>query len=286
MIQQWVECRDPEKLDVDRLEALVAKLDRGARLTKADIEFFSTAAPVLSDSLPSPQPQLAPDSVSAPGISQMIKEIKHNAGKTGPILAEIQKLAIKFGGYVGVCAKPIMFIDEKQKKSPQFTGIPFDPYGTISVLTAFKSPPPFVIALVVCPANPVGITVEQWASEPMHCNVLVVVSTPKVPGRRSGGKAVVVCEPNITDVEAREDIAKHIIHNRVLDMLRHIKRTGTSSQVWVNNKREVRNNAGICLRLALEWMVELVSGGKNPLSVSRNDDGKVVAIQGFRSIHM
>ncbi|KAK7002025.1 hypothetical protein R3P38DRAFT_2795045 [Favolaschia claudopus] len=61
IIQQWVECRDPEKLDVDRLEALVEKLDRGARLTKADIEFFSTAAPVLSDSLLSPQPQLAPD---------------------------------------------------------------------------------------------------------------------------------------------------------------------------------------------------------------------------------
>ncbi|KAK6981435.1 hypothetical protein R3P38DRAFT_3463788 [Favolaschia claudopus] len=251
IIQQWVECRDPEKLDVERLEAL-----------------------------------LPPDSVSAPGISQMIKEIKHNAGKTGPILAEIRKLATKFGGYVGVCAKPIMFIDEKQKKSPQFTGIPFDPYGTISALTAFKSPPPFVIALVVCPANPVGITVEQWASAPMHCNVLVVVSTPKVPGRRSGGKAVVVCEPNITDVETREDIAKHIIHNRVFDMLRHIKRTGTSSQVWVNNKREVRNNAGICLRLALEWMVELVSGGKNPLSISRNDEGRVVAIEGFRSIHM
>ncbi|KAK7059414.1 hypothetical protein R3P38DRAFT_3522446 [Favolaschia claudopus] len=129
-----------------------------------------------------------------------------------------------------------MFIDEKQKKSPQFAGIPFEPYGTISVLTVFKSPPPFVIALVICPANPVGITVEQWASAPMHCNVLVVVRTPKVPGRRSGGKAVVVCEPNITDVEAREDIAKHIIHNRVLDMLKHMKRS--SSQVWVNNKRE------------------------------------------------
>ncbi|KAK6987819.1 hypothetical protein R3P38DRAFT_3445970 [Favolaschia claudopus] len=127
-------------------------------------------------------------------------------------------------------------LDEKQKKSPQFTGIPFDPYGT--VLTAFKSPPPFVIALVVCPANPVGITVKQWASAPMHCNVLVVVSTPKVPGRRSGGKADVVCEPNITDVEAREDIAKHIIHNPVLDTLKHMKRS--SSQVWVNNKREER----------------------------------------------
>ncbi|KAK7015299.1 hypothetical protein R3P38DRAFT_2786818 [Favolaschia claudopus] len=168
------------------------------------------------------------------------------AARREPTLSNLQ---------ANVCAKPIMFIDEKQKKSPQFAGIPFNSYGTISVLTAFKSPPPFVIALVVCPANPVGITVEQWASAPMHCNVLVVVSTPKVLGRRSGGKAVVVCEPNITDVEAREDIAKHIIHNRVLDMLKHMKRS--SSQVWVNNKREVRNNAGICLRLALEWMVEL-----------------------------
>ncbi|KAK6988763.1 hypothetical protein R3P38DRAFT_2804228 [Favolaschia claudopus] len=145
----------------------------------------------------------------------MIKEIKHNAHFGGNSKASNQI-------YVGL-RQTHHVLDEKQKKSPQFTGIPFDPYGTISVLTAFKSPPPFVVALVVCPANPVGITVEQWAS------------APTVPGRRNGGKADVVCEPNIADVEARGDIAKHIIHNRVLDMLKHMKRS--SSRVWVNNKQ-------------------------------------------------
>ncbi|KAK7032943.1 hypothetical protein R3P38DRAFT_3186487 [Favolaschia claudopus] len=217
-------------------------------------------------------------------ISSMIKGIKCDAGKTRPILAAIQDLAIKAGGFVGVCPKPIMFTHDEQKNSPQFSGIPFEPYGSISAFTSFTPPHPVVIALVVCPANPGGITVKQWAAKPMHCNMLVLVSPPKIPGYQSAGKVIVVCEPNITDVEAREHKAKVVLQHRIFSMLQHIKKT--SKQIWVNNKRQERNNKGICLQLVLEWMVELVSCGENPLQMSRNDQGKVTAIQGFRSIQM
>ncbi|KAJ7508031.1 hypothetical protein B0H11DRAFT_1902342 [Mycena galericulata] len=162
-----------------------------------------------------------------------------------------------------------MFFNDGQKKSPQYSGIPFEPFRTISGLIHSNPQRAFTIGLAVSPENPVGKPVEKWAKEPMHCNMMVLIHAPHVPGRRSTGEILLICEPNITDVEAREHKAKYILKSRMCEMLKEI---GSSvKHVWANNKRKERNNVGICLTLALEWMVELVAGGVNGLGIERND---------------
>ncbi|KAJ7931979.1 hypothetical protein B0H13DRAFT_1857395 [Mycena leptocephala] len=89
-------------------------------------------------------------------------------------------------------------------------------------------------------------------------------------------------EDNPVDVEAREHKATIVLKSRMVDMLKEIG--SRMKQVWVNNKQPEHNNDGICLTLALEWMVELVDGGKKGLGIRRNCDGEVTAVKGFRLI--
>ncbi|KAJ6628083.1 hypothetical protein B0H10DRAFT_1940640 [Mycena sp. CBHHK59/15] len=127
-----------------------------------------------------------------------------------------------------------MFVNERQKKHPQYSGIPFQPFGTVGGLI-------------------------HW-------------------------KILLVCELNITDVEAREHKAENVLKSRMVEMLKEIG--SRVKQVWVNNKRPECNNDGICLTLALEWMVELVDGGEKGLGIQRNRDGEVIAVKEFRMIDM
>ncbi|KAJ7831921.1 hypothetical protein B0H14DRAFT_3463721 [Mycena olivaceomarginata] len=118
----------------------------------------------------------------------------------------------------------------------------------------------------------------------MRCNVMLLIHAPHTPGKRGPGKVVVICEPNITDVEARESKAADILQSRMCEILKGNELR--INQVWVNNKRRERNDVGICLTLALEWMVELVAGGKDGLNIQRSDNGQVTGIKGFRLIEM
>ncbi|KAJ6586663.1 hypothetical protein B0H10DRAFT_2335163 [Mycena sp. CBHHK59/15] len=55
------------------------------------------------------------------------------------------------------------------------------------------------------------------------------------PGKKSPGKILLICEPNITDVEAREHKAENVLKSRMVEMLKEIG--SRVKQVWVNNKR-------------------------------------------------
>ncbi|KAJ7782251.1 hypothetical protein DFH07DRAFT_764418 [Mycena maculata] len=147
-----------------------------------------------------------------------------------------------------------MFLNDGQKKAPQYSGIPFQPFGTVSGLIHCNPQHAFTIGLAVWRGNPVGTPVEKWAKEPMHCDVMVLIHAPPMPGRRSTGKIILICELNITNVEARERKAKDILKSRMCEMLKEIG--SRVKQVWVNNERKECNNTGICLTLALEWMIE------------------------------
>ncbi|KAJ6610184.1 hypothetical protein B0H10DRAFT_2061090 [Mycena sp. CBHHK59/15] len=208
-IQKWIENRNPDKLNVKRLEAIYQKIVNNIRLTQAD-----------------------------------------------------------------VVPKAIMFIDSEQKKTPRYSRIPFKPFGTLSGLIFCKPQCAFTIALAVWPANPVGRSVAEWANDPMHCNVMVLIHAPKF----------LDYAPNITEVEERERKADKILSSHMVEFINAIHPRFT--EVWVNHERRERNETGICLCLVLEWMVEMVAAGKDGLNIKRNDEHKITGIKGFRRIEM
>ncbi|KAJ7302891.1 hypothetical protein DFH08DRAFT_826211 [Mycena albidolilacea] len=56
------------------------------------------------------------------------------------------------------------------------------------------------------------------------------------------------------------------------------------SVVYINNEMPEMNTSGICLTLALEWMVQLIVGGKEALAVECDQSSWVTGIEGFQSI--
>ncbi|KAJ7431581.1 hypothetical protein B0H11DRAFT_1941456 [Mycena galericulata] len=235
-IRRWIANRDPAKLDINRLTAVYEKIEKKIRLTKADLAHPGES---LAYILPPRQ------TIPLQELLHMIPQIGDDAGKALPFFASLASFADAAGGFFGVCQKPVMFLNDGQKKSPQYSGIPFEPFRTISGLIHSNPQRAFTIGLAVWPENPVGKPVENT------------------------GEILLICEPNITDVEAREHKAKYILKSRMCEMLKEIG--SRVKHVWVNNKRKERNNVGICLTLALEWMVELVAGGVNGLGIQRND---------------
>jgi len=56
------------------------------------------------------------------------------------------------------------------------------------------------------------------------------------------------------------------------------RRFGT---IWVNKERTEHNSSGICLPLALEWILELLV---SPLAISWAASGRISNIEGFRRV--
>ncbi|KAJ6550753.1 hypothetical protein B0H10DRAFT_2127327 [Mycena sp. CBHHK59/15] len=246
-IQKWIENRNPDKLNVKRLEAIYQKIVNNIRLTQADVAFFMSGAPCTRSS--SRPPPISPSTPkTGTHLLSMISAIDNDAGQTEPFLGSLGSFAGTTGDLFTVVPKAIMFIDSEQKKTPLYSGIPFKPFGTLPGLIFCKPQRAFTIALAVWPANPVG---------------------------RS---------PNITEVEERERKADKIFSSCMVEFINAIHSRFT--EVWVNHERRECNETGICLRLVLKWMVEMVAAGKDGLNIERNDEHKITGIKGFHRIEM
>ncbi|KAJ7758844.1 hypothetical protein DFH07DRAFT_772421 [Mycena maculata] len=154
-----------------------------------------------------------------------------------------------------------MLFDSKQKRHPQYSRIPFTPFGTLSGLIHHKLQCTFTVELAV------------WSR---------ILS--ESPSQNGPGKVFLICGPKITDVETRERKAEKVFHSCMFQFLEAIELRFT--QVWVHDERRERNDTGICLTLALEWMVESVAGGKDGLNIQRNDDQQITGIKGSHCVEM
>ncbi|KAJ7080142.1 hypothetical protein B0H15DRAFT_804133 [Mycena belliarum] len=114
---------------------------------------------------------------------------------------------------------------------------------------------------------------EEFLTQDFHAVVLILIypSAPVLPGVL--GKTLLIAGPNIVSAENPNPF------NTRLNTLLGVKKI--PSNKLVNLPRQERNSAGICLTLALEWMVEMVIKG---FEVMTDENGVVVVVQNYRQL--
>ncbi|KAJ7054910.1 hypothetical protein C8F01DRAFT_1161786 [Mycena amicta] len=164
------------------------------------------------------------------------------------------------------------------KRAKKFSSAAFQVFGTLSAFTLPDSRQLYTMALFAfpCKANLLGMTKKQIAAMEWHANAVVMIDHPE-----GAGRDLVVFEPNVTGVEARENSIRRIFQPWMGGLLVSDEIRPRYARLWVNNKRRTRNNEGICLPLVLEWMIEVVTQG---LVMQRAANGDVESIRGFRQV--
>ncbi|KAJ7049098.1 hypothetical protein C8F01DRAFT_1379052 [Mycena amicta] len=256
----------------------------GARLSQADFRIIATTAPPRHLSLPllsscdSREPRTG-GSCEEEQVHTALHAAGTSSGDTHAFLKSLGALDKTLLNQCTVVVRPLAYRDAVYKSSQPYRSAPFQVYGTLSALTHPRVRRPFTIALLSFPCKPLlGMTAEEAAKVEWHANVAVIVDA-----EADSQRDLVVFEPNITAVEARETTIERIFQPWMVHLLRSKQLRPRVGQLWVNNERPKRNNSGICLQLAMEWMVELVAGG---LQIDRDRSGNIVAIGGFRSVDM
>ncbi|KAJ7850523.1 hypothetical protein B0H14DRAFT_2581958 [Mycena olivaceomarginata] len=129
---------------------------------------------------------------------------------------------------------------------------------------------------------PVTETIAEWLDKDFHSNVLMVIHSTRNP---SSGKALVICEPNVVDNDDDDEEPIKIPNVRMQKMIKKVRgKMAKKSVVFINNERPETNTRRICLTLALEWMVQLIAGGKDALPIERDDSSRVTGIEGLQYI--
>ncbi|KAJ7057541.1 hypothetical protein C8F01DRAFT_1152478 [Mycena amicta] len=114
-------------------------------------------------------------------------------------------------------------------------------------------------------ANLLGMTKKQIAAMEWHANAVVMIDHPE-----GAGRDLVVFEPNVTGVEARENSIRRIFQPWMGGLLVSDEIRPRYARLWA-----------ICLPLVLEWMIEVVTQG---LVMQRAANGDVESIRGFRQV--
>lgn len=169
--------------------------------------------------------------------------------------------------------RPVAFDNDKHKKN--YPAATFDPFGGISAFVHHRPPKCDIsLALAILWKSPVRKTATEWVAEEMHANVLVIVHAPHdLRGGRIPGKVIAIADPNFASETGNP------LSGRINSLLR-VRRVPTTR--FVSLPRAESNGKGICLALALEWLVEMVVKGVN---IERDEETKeVIGIQGFRPI--
>lgn len=170
-------------------------------------------------------------------------------------------------------SKPIFFADESVKSGHNYKGPIYENLAAISCLTKAKKPRRFILATATFPT--IGIvtqTVEDRVATEWHSNLLLVVN-----GNLGSGKDLIVGEPNATDDDQYtiETDPRKVFEAPMARLLDSKSVREKKYRIWVNTMRTEENTEGICLRLVLEWMLELVVRGF-PGTLDENGRVKVV----------
>ncbi|KAJ7681098.1 hypothetical protein B0H17DRAFT_1076802 [Mycena rosella] len=295
-IINWTPFVDDKKMD--EVLAAVSKVDKGELLSAGDLVVLKTAAAFVPDLSMSadeedcwmeeeaarragpPVPRLTSlvltnDPLEA-GLRASIAQIGDRAGETAGILSELQEFANRHNQPIQIHPQPIMFTDEKSKKNT-WSGRAFAPFSTLpQFLNAgahLRDRQISVALVIVWSVNPTARTFEEWSAEDLHALLFVQVHPLCGATRGQVPKALLICDVNcLTKTGAPELLPR----TRKL-----LKVSGVLRTQYINFPRAERNTRGICLTLALEWILELVVQG---LQIKRDGRGCVTEVEGFRQL--
>ncbi|KAJ6461960.1 hypothetical protein DFH09DRAFT_1114141 [Mycena vulgaris] len=278
------------------LDAILQELESSKVISTNEIKTLTTAAPFVPDDTMSPEEHEAwmdevaasravssgPRRVPSPftgtpaeaELREQIVQIGTRAGATNKWLRMLDAFAETTSTGFSVSPRPILF-DDANKRKGVFGSPSFASFGAMS--SFLKNRPrrcEFSLALaIVWTENPTGKNFDNWCANDLHAIPLVIVHPPAGAPVRSAGprKVMVVADPNVASATTAEPFSARL--NTLIS-------TGNAPATkFINLPRSERNGTGICLTLALEWMLELVAAG---LEVTRDEKGDVADIAGFQ----
>ncbi|KAJ6537100.1 hypothetical protein B0H19DRAFT_1182507 [Mycena capillaripes] len=271
-LRRLIKYGDFPQSSIDELADSLHKYERGDRLRQQDYDIIMTAAPAPDDSAASvpggiiriPRPPRRPPriiltrpehaSVEA-SLRADILDIGGRGFATGPFLRGLGNLATMLQRDIHIHGKPLFHATRAAKLG-----------GTMAKSGQFKD---------------YGSAAAFWKARPNNCEISMALAVPwMTPPAGTTWKdfrdsdfhavlfALLVGDVNAS-VEEHEDLLPRI-KTLLVDAPTHR---------FLNLARNEPNVRGVCLTLALEWMLELVIGG---LEYERREDGKVGHVTGFR----
>ncbi|KAJ7076964.1 hypothetical protein B0H15DRAFT_862663 [Mycena belliarum] len=279
--------------DTTTINTILEQLVQGNLISASDSLALSTAAPLFPDFSQSPEEHAArlaemavikvtssrprspaPVMTASPAEVALRKEILaigSQSGTTRDFLTALGDFAKELGTKISIHRNPIMWDAARNRKA----GAAFKPFGAISSLAITRPPGSTITLALVIPwtKSPWGLSDAEFLAQDFHAVVLVIIypSAPVLPG--VPGKTLLIADPNIVSADDPNPFDTR------LNTLLGVKKMPTNR--FVNLPRQERNSAGICLTLALEWMVEMVIKG---FEVTRDENGVVVAVEDYRQL--
>ncbi|KAJ7065951.1 hypothetical protein B0H15DRAFT_972854 [Mycena belliarum] len=275
------------------IDTILEQLTQGNLISASDCASLRTAAPFVPDFSQSPedhdawlaemaaikvasfQPRSpAPVMTASPAevaLREEILAIGSQSGTTRDFLTALGDFAKELGTKVSIHRNPIMWDAARNRKA----GAAFEAYGTMSSLAITRPPGSTMTLALVIPwtKSPWGLSDAEFLAQDFHAVVFAIIypSAPVLPG--VPGKALLIADPNIVSADDPNPFDTR------LNTLLGVKKMPVHK--FVNLPRQERNSAGICLTLALEWMVEMVIKG---FEVTRDENGAVVAVENYRQL--
>ncbi|KAJ7437527.1 hypothetical protein FB451DRAFT_1305494 [Mycena latifolia] len=262
---------------VDAIEKAVDKYESGGKLCRQEYDEIMTAAPVVGSIIRVPRhPRRPPPTISrSPHVASVeeslwteILNIGGRAFTTGPFLERLGSFAKTLKRDIYVHPKALFHVSGEAKRgATQAKWGQFNAYGTAGGFWK-KRPDQCEVSLALAVAwtkPPPSASWAEFRDAEFHAILFALIHAPPGPGSMSAGKALL-----IGDVNNEDD-----------DLLPRVKTllANAPTNRFVNLPRTEINNRGVCLTLALEWMVELVVRG---IRYKRREDGTVVQVTGFR----
>jgi hypothetical protein len=169
-----------------------------------------------------------------------------------------------------------MFKDELQQARYNDIG----DFATILSAVAKGSRQGAAVTVIPCVSWVEPPTTDREGKKGLHTTLIVVVHSTGL----GKGKLLLVCDPNVQTHSFSHTtcMTELILCSHIVELLKMLNKTKYRSvRYFVNAPRAGANPEGACLRLALEWMLEILAWG---LTVQR-EGGIPIQVDGFNEVH-
>ncbi|KAJ7105817.1 hypothetical protein C8R44DRAFT_806153 [Mycena epipterygia] len=210
-------------------------------------------------------------------LRKMIHDIGGDMSAIPEVLTKLAAFSDEVGGGFRICPTPFMWANDSERR--RLSNETAKGFSTVSNFAKHRPNGPAALGVAICwIKSPVGQAFDDFYKAHFHVNLVLLIPSPI----RNRPRTIVVCDPNIHSRMAQRTRTREVLFPRICNLLE----AGEVQNLprWCNKPREARNTKGICLRLALDWAVELVANGVAALGIQRDDGGAITQIKGFREL--